>query len=735
MASLPFRTTRPRGMTSLETQALTICHQALVSEIDPLIVALTLNKCYPTLRELSKHQDRTYVTEVLLTHLPENIAFMDFVNALDECGYKKLAAKVLLTFINLNTKTGVVNHVYKTSSGQRPHLSKMVVNLKKMVDDAPFKDPRLALSQLGERRILKMNQEQDLRKKQLIADECVAILGAEIDAIAITFDKGLRNKDCFEKIKLLTGQTSNTLLTDGVYYGRLANANAIAGHFDECENMLQAARCKAYHIAPCFELLFMIVIEVQVRLYSFEKNPTKEERRSLLMWARMGLDCAENGDLDSFKMWRRSFILRMVFCLLGLGNRGNVIENCFVDNVCIHEASELLADIDKNWTGIETRRKMFYYVARARIAELTGQMSHCEDYLQFAIDMALEGHFDELRFLTEYLQTIRRRHTMTSAYRCSVPQTTSYTRTEEFHLSQHITKSQMISITRECPLAAELSHSLFGANASSSSHGSVTNSNTSVKMLAETIYARNVESEVGEHCLAKTDLLDEDYNATSYTESKLKEIEESNIVLVSQTSSCRLSDSMINPEKQQEGANVKKDTPMLATCYDLRHDSDTDPKHLYHGMDTDEHRGTRFHHAVTGLSPDTGTLDTPSFHNHQLLPLHSATEPFTQRPSLSGRSSAGDTNLRVQSCPSSSGNRNVFFSTSDIVSQGHWVSFSNGNSQREITRESPSGRSDAGQTPLQTLTNSARLMNTTAYDDDDCIESEDSIRSEDLFED
>ncbi|WAQ99226.1 hypothetical protein MAR_023599 [Mya arenaria] len=63
----------------------------------------------------------------------------------------------------------------------------------------------------------------------------------------------------------------------------------------------------------------------------------------------------------------------MVFCLLSLGNRAHVIEICPVDEACIVEAKELLADINRNWTGIETRRKMFYYLARGRIAELTKQ--------------------------------------------------------------------------------------------------------------------------------------------------------------------------------------------------------------------------------------------------------------------------------------------------------------------------------------------------------------------------
>jgi len=98
------------------------------------------------------------------------------------------------------------------------------------------------------------------------------------------------------------------------------------------------------------------------------------------------------------------------------------------------------------------------------------------------------------------------------------PQTTPYTRTADYNLSQHYGKSDDLDYTRVA-LAAELSHSLFGANSSSSSHYSLTNSNTSVKSLAETIYASKVESEIGPHRLTQTDLF-----VSSKKESKRKAI-------------------------------------------------------------------------------------------------------------------------------------------------------------------------------------------------------------------
>ncbi|XP_052793001.1 uncharacterized protein LOC128226927 [Mya arenaria] len=303
-----------------------------------------------------------------------------------------------------------VKHIHSLTSGRRPSLIKMIDNLKMMVDDAQFTNPWLTLRQLNDRFILQMQNESNDYRRQTLADKCVAYLCAEIDAIAITFDKGLCERDLFTKMKSLTSETSNTLLTDVVYFGRLANANAIAGRFDESEDMLRAARCKAFHIGPCRELLVMFYIEVQVRLYSFDKTPTADARRSLLRWGRMGLQYAEQVNLDGKKAWRRSFVLRMVFCLLGLGNTANIIENCHVDETCIVEAKELLANIDRNWTGIKTRRQMLYHVARGRIAELTEQYQDCLNNLRISMHLAREGQFFELEFISNYCDKVKTFH-------------------------------------------------------------------------------------------------------------------------------------------------------------------------------------------------------------------------------------------------------------------------------------------------------------------------------------
>lgn len=392
-------------MTPREINALFICKHDLRNGIDPLLIASELigHSWLPhsvnseLIGMFHRGLERECMNEFLISNIPCNVNLYNFVRVLDDCGYRKLATHLYLTFI-----TGRVRFVYKSTSGQRPTVHKFFRNLKRMVHDAQFKDPRLTLRRLASRFVHLMQNESDPIWRQHLADKCVEIIGAEIDAIAITFDKHLHEHDVFAQMKQLVSETSNTSITDVVYFGRLANANSIAGNFQHSENMLTMARCRAYNTGPCLELVNMLYIEVYVKLWEFEKRPTEGIRQQLLMWGRIGLESLEEEDADTKTLWRRMFILRMVFCLLGIGNRANMIENCPVDDSCLSQARNLLSDIDRAWYGIETRRKMFYYVAKARLFELSGKLSECIECIKVARDLAIEGHFEELAFIVTY---------------------------------------------------------------------------------------------------------------------------------------------------------------------------------------------------------------------------------------------------------------------------------------------------------------------------------------------
>jgi hypothetical protein len=115
-------------------------------------------------------------------------------------------------------------------------------------------------------------------------------------------------------------------------------------------------------------------------------------------------DIASRESYDK-EFWVRLFTLRIVYCLLGLSYRGDPIDGIIIHRFNIRKAKQLLTDIDKQWEKMESRRKIMYYVAKARIAELEHNYGYIDSVLHFlslAINIGNEGEYGETQFVKLY---------------------------------------------------------------------------------------------------------------------------------------------------------------------------------------------------------------------------------------------------------------------------------------------------------------------------------------------
>lgn len=405
-----FTTGFNRWMTLPEERALALTRRDLEMSIDPVFITMTMHRqrllpvtVYQTVMSMfQKNFDRRIIFDYFFKQIPSYVSLQYFVTVLDNCGYTQLSALLHFNSFKWNSEYLVLPSSTYTSSKAYDLYS----NLKGLINNAQLDRPGVLLRKMANRCYGQMNKETDPLRKQRLADNCMAIISAETDTIAIRFDKTLCEHVLFKQMKRLCMETSNTLLSDLVCYGRLANAYAIAGDYSKCEQMLDEAKCKAYLIGPCIEFLHLVYIIAYVMLWEFEKCPTPELRSKLLMWCRVGLKCVEEEFVVNRNKWRRILLLRMVFCLLGLGNRTTVIENCPVDKHCILEAKLLLAEFDKYLDGIEKRRKLFYHVAKARLCELENCLLDTLQFLIIAYKYAVEGKFEEQKFIKDYYKKI-----------------------------------------------------------------------------------------------------------------------------------------------------------------------------------------------------------------------------------------------------------------------------------------------------------------------------------------
>ncbi|XP_053395269.1 uncharacterized protein LOC123544234 isoform X3 [Mercenaria mercenaria] len=396
-----------RWMTLPEERGLSLNLYDLKKYMDPVMVAVVLHQGQflpqSTYRDVmnmfQKGITRERICEYLIKQLPSAVSLHILTRVLDKCGYRNLSTLLVFNSYKWNSAYTCVSN---PSSYSNLRAYTLYINIKRLVNNGQLNKPRRFLRKMANRCYVTMTKETDPRRKQSLADQCIAIIGAETDIIAITFDKTLCRHVLFTQMKRVSRETSNTLISDLVYYGRLANAYAIAGNYKMCEQILYQAKCKAYITGPCIEFVHLAYIITYTTLWQFEKYPTPELKSDLLMWGRIGLKYIEEDFVDNKNQWRRNLLLRMVLCLVGLGNRATVIQNCPIDESCITEAKTLFEEFDKYWDGTEKRRRMFYYVAKARLCELEERHLDSLQYLKLAYVTSMKGNFEETKYISAY---------------------------------------------------------------------------------------------------------------------------------------------------------------------------------------------------------------------------------------------------------------------------------------------------------------------------------------------
>ena len=172
--------------------------------------------------------------------------------------------------------------------------------------------------------------------------------------------------------------------------------------------MVTGTNCCANFAGPCLEIANMIYIDVYFKLWQFEHYPNRKLQKELIFAGYKGLWALAEEDEDTRKLWTRMFLLRMVFCLLGIGNKANLVENYTPSENNILDAEKFLEAISLE--GIETRRAMFYWMAKSRLFEMQNLGEDCIRSIENAVQLAKKGHFKELKNIEDYADVMKHRY-------------------------------------------------------------------------------------------------------------------------------------------------------------------------------------------------------------------------------------------------------------------------------------------------------------------------------------
>lgn len=382
------------------------------------------------LREFLKHTDtrtvalalqitgcldrRLDVGDITWGELFRTLVFRDysFVSSDDLCrrffdhGYQELARSLYMHFLYAESHSQSLVTVKRSVPINKKSIHLYFKNLKRLVHNAQFKDPRSFFRKQARLLQNQIQHERAESKRQFLSDKYIALLGAEIDAIAITYDVTLPDQDIFTELKSLAVNSTDASISEVVFFGRKANALAIAKKFSEGEDMVKQAHCCANFTGPCLEIANMIYIDVYFKLWQFEQTPTTELKESLLYEGSKGLWALSEEEEEIRNLWKRMFLLRMIFCLVGLSNRGRCIPGCVICEEDVDRAEKYMNEIDLK--DIEARREMMYYIAKARIKQLRRMFDDANTEIDRAEAIAQSGNFKEIDSIMEYRSFLKK---------------------------------------------------------------------------------------------------------------------------------------------------------------------------------------------------------------------------------------------------------------------------------------------------------------------------------------
>lgn len=382
------------------------------------------------LREFLKHTDtrtvalalqitgcldrRLDVGDITWGELFRTLVFRDysFVSSDDLCrrffdhGYQELARSLYMHFLYAESHSQSLVTVKRSVPINKKSIHLYFKNLKRLVHNAQFKDPRSFFRKQARLLQNQIQHERAESKRQFLSDKYIALLGAEIDAIAITYDVTLPDQDIFTELKSLAVNSTDASISEVVFFGRKANALAIAKKFSEGEDMVKQAHCCANFTGPCLEIANMIYIDVYFKLWQFEQTPTTELKESLLYEGSKGLWALSEEEEEIRNLWKRMFLLRMIFCLVGLSNKGRCIPGCVICEEDVDRAEKYMNEIDLK--DIEARREMLYYIAKARIKQLRRMFDDANSEIDRAEAIAQSGNFKEIDSIMEYRSFLKK---------------------------------------------------------------------------------------------------------------------------------------------------------------------------------------------------------------------------------------------------------------------------------------------------------------------------------------
>lgn len=405
-------------MNTCEKQIICSYRQTLQKYVDPIIVVdglyqvghFSANQRKQLYNILQTYSNRQYIWEALYLLITEKCKLQSLLEVLLVNGYRDVA-------IEMSQKVRIATpqqkqifrfHRTKTENSSHRFAQRLFMNFKINTHNNAFINPRKYCHEESQKYKVQLERCQSIDDdtvKRGIADKYAACLLAEIDSHLMLYTKNSFLGSLMIELQRLIPKTTNSSITHISYQSRLAIRYALEGKHDVEEEHLQSAIYTSLLVGRCVEISNLFYIYAFNLLCRYEKYPTKSLRDKVIHIAELGLQSVDEEDESIREFWMRLFIIRIIYCLLGLSFRGDPISGITIDKHSMRRAKLMLAELDRLWERIESRRKIMYYVAKARVAELErndGYIDTVSFFLNMAIKIGEEGEYGETQFIKQY---------------------------------------------------------------------------------------------------------------------------------------------------------------------------------------------------------------------------------------------------------------------------------------------------------------------------------------------
>lgn len=393
-------------MNECEKKALQNCHCDLVEIIEPLELRAFLYSegVLPNPTFLGDDLVRTRRAEKFIEYISEHCPFSVFLESLlKDDAYDFLAEKLqkeLDKVLNEGSINQCVHYELKESlfTPERARTISFRHELKRysMTGDAEAFHRRS--KSITDRWNAIPKAEIFLDNNQELADMYFMVLDATMERRRILYDKTLyKDKELFDTMQHMSLYTSSATLPSVMYLARFGSALLMAGRpVQEALSYVEQAKQRLQTLPACRESGVVLYIEYNMLIsQKYEANPSLEMKNRLLDIGKESIDhfCREQETIG--KDFRRMVLIKQSLLLLGIGLFMNNLDGVVVTENDRKQAETILKEIrkDENWSRMENRWHVAYYVANSKLLGLRGQTEESLADMQKAEKHAMEGQF------------------------------------------------------------------------------------------------------------------------------------------------------------------------------------------------------------------------------------------------------------------------------------------------------------------------------------------------------